>query len=144
VPFKAAKTPLSRPLMTAPQFARARLQSFMHNPAFAFVRVPLGWHVDSALHFALAHQFALSFSWRRVDSRSPFHNGASGLHQLSGARISPSCMPSHSGVSSLALPCSGVCMCALPHYAPLGSNASGFAAVAISAPPASSMPAVPS
>ena len=64
---------------------------------FALIRVPLQWCIDSPSPFAKVRQFALSFSWRRVDSCSPFHGGASGLCQPSDGSTLPSRSPSRSG-----------------------------------------------
>jgi len=58
------------------------------------------------------HQFALSFSWRRVDSRSPFHNGASGLHQLSVPELCP--LVCLLAVACRALPCLAVAPACVP------------------------------
>ena len=85
--FQGGHSPASCPLVMAPR-AQPRSHSFGFPCSGASIR---------ALPFATAHQFALSFSWRRVDSRSPFHGGASGLRQPSDGSTLPSRLPSRSG-----------------------------------------------
>jgi len=85
--FQGGHSPASCPLVTVPR-ARPRSHSFGFPCSGASIR---------PLPFVKARQFALSFSWRRVDSRSPFHGGASGLRQPSDGSTLPSHSPSRSG-----------------------------------------------
>src|SRR5712691_3934883 len=55
----------------------------------------------------VAHVDLCSF-WQRIDSHSPFHSGASSLRQPFSGSTSPSHSSSRTGVSSIALLCSGV------------------------------------
>ena len=118
--------------MTAPQISALSVAAPRIQPVFALVRVPYGRASTCALHFAVAHHFTFSLSRRQLWFGQP-----------SGGSTSPSRLLSRSGVSSRAEPCSGVLRpCPTSSFA-LGSNASSFAVEAISAPPASSMLAVP-
>jgi len=85
--FQGGHSPASCPLVTAP-CAQPRSHSF---------GFPCSGALICALPFVKARHFALSFSWRRDDSHSPFHGGASGLRQPSDGSTLPSHSPSRSG-----------------------------------------------